>query len=66
VEDLGIDFHSFVHRARPTTERLAWDHVNVKKGRGFLEKEQQRSVIQLGVMAAAKEDRPTEKFVVRN
>jgi radical SAM family uncharacterized protein len=66
VEDLGVDLNFFVHRARPTTERLAWDHVNVKKGRGFLEKEQQRSVIQLGVMAAAKEDRPTEKFVVRN
>ncbi len=66
VEDLGIDFNFFVHRARPTTERLAWDHVNVKKGRGFLEKEQQRSVIQLGVMATAKEDRPTEKFVVRS
>jgi radical SAM superfamily enzyme YgiQ (UPF0313 family) len=66
VEDLGIDFDFFVHRPRPTTEKLAWDHVNVKKGRGYLEKEQQRSVIQLGVMAAAKEDKPTEKFVVRS
>jgi radical SAM family uncharacterized protein len=66
VADLGYDFNFFVHRARPTSEKLAWDHVNVKKGRSYLEKEQERSVIQLGVMAAAKEDKPTEKFVVRN
>lgn len=66
VEDLGYDFPFYVHRARPTSERLAWDHVNVKKGRSYLEKEQDRSVIQLGVMAAAKEDKPTEKFLVRS
>ena len=34
-------------------ERLPWDHVNVKKGRAYLEKEQERSVIQLKVMADA-------------
>lgn len=66
VQDLGIDFGFFVHRQRPATEKLAWDHVNVKKGRDYLEKEQQRSIIQLGVMAVAKEDKPTEKFVVRH
>ena len=33
---------------------LAWDHIDVKKpGRAFLEKEQQRSLLQLGVMANA-------------
>ena len=32
---------------------LPWDHVNVKKGREYLEKEQERSVIQLRVMADA-------------
>ena len=30
-----------------STEVLPWDHVNVKKGRAYLEKEQERSVIQL-------------------
>ena len=36
------------------TEVLPWDHVNVKKpGRAFLEKEQQRSLVQLDVMADA-------------
>jgi len=32
---------------------LPWDHINVKKGREYLEKEQERSVVQLQVMANA-------------
>ena len=40
-------------RERPITERLPWDHVNVKKGRAYLEKEQERSMLQLRVMADA-------------
>ena len=36
-----------------SSEMLPWDHVNVKKGRAYLEKEQERSVIQLRVMAEA-------------
>jgi radical SAM family uncharacterized protein len=51
--DLGIDVGFYSHRQRPTGERLPWDHVNVKKGRAYLEKEQERSVIQLKVMADA-------------
>jgi radical SAM family uncharacterized protein len=51
--DLGIDVAFYSHRQRPMTERLPWDHVNVKKGRAYLEKEQERSVIQLRVMAEA-------------
>jgi radical SAM family uncharacterized protein len=53
VADLGIDFDWFVHRARPTTEVLPWDTINVKKGREYLEKEQNRSLLQLRVMATA-------------
>jgi radical SAM family uncharacterized protein len=52
-EDLGIDISFYSHRQRPMTEVLPWDHVNVKKGRAYLEKEQERSVIQLQVMAEA-------------
>jgi hypothetical protein len=63
--DLGIDVAWYTHRARPMTEVLPWDHVNVKKGRVYLEKEQERSLVQLQVMATAVEDKPTEKFVVR-
>jgi radical SAM family uncharacterized protein len=51
--DLGIDPAWYSQRARPITEVLAWDHVNVKKGREYLEKEQNRSVVQLQVMANA-------------
>src|SRR5208337_1221946 len=47
--DLGIDTAWYSHRTRPMTEVLPWDHVNVKKGRLYLEKEQQRSLVQLDV-----------------
>ena len=53
VADLGIDFGWYVHRARPTSEVLPWDTINVKKGREYLEKEQNRSLLQLQVMATA-------------
>jgi radical SAM family uncharacterized protein len=51
--DLGIDVAWYSQRARPMTEVLPWDHVNVKKGRVYLEKEQDRSRVQLEVMAQA-------------
>lgn len=53
VSDLGINMDFYVHRQRPMTEVLPWDHVNIKKGRAYLEKEQDRSLIQLKVMAEA-------------
>jgi radical SAM family uncharacterized protein len=52
--DLGIDPEWYSQRSRPMDERLPWDHVNVKKGREYLEKEQTRSLLQLTVMADAK------------
>ncbi len=51
--NLDIDVAFYSQRQRPITEKLAWDHVNVKKGRAYLEKEQERATIQLGVMAEA-------------
>jgi radical SAM family uncharacterized protein len=51
--DLGIDTAWYSQRNRPMSEVLPWDHVNVKKGREFLEKEQTRSLMQLEVMANA-------------
>jgi len=51
--DLGIDTTWYSQRNRPMTEVLPWDHVNVKKGREYLEKEQERSVMQLQLMASA-------------
>ena len=52
-KDTGIDVDFYRTRQRPVGEKLPWDHVNVKKGRAYLEKEQERSVIQLRVMADA-------------
>ncbi len=51
--DLGIDVAWYSQRQRPLEEVLPWDHVNVKKGRAYLEKEQNRSLVQLQVMADA-------------
>lgn len=52
--DLGIDTAWYSQRSRQMTEVLPWDHVNVKKGRAYLEKEQNRSLTQLDVMANAR------------
>lgn len=52
-KDLGIDTTFYSQRSRPISEVLPWDHVNVKKGRQYLEKEQNRSLVQLEVMANA-------------
>jgi radical SAM family uncharacterized protein len=51
--DMGIDVAWYSQRNRPLDELLPWDHVNVKKGREYLEKEQTRSLLQLEVMANA-------------
>ena len=49
----GMDFATIVHKPSPIGDRLPWDHINVKKGRTYLEKEQQRAVVQLDAMAGA-------------
>jgi radical SAM family uncharacterized protein len=54
--DRGIDTAWYSQRNRPVTEVLPWDHVNVKKGREYLEKEQGRSVAQLEVMKNVREN----------
>jgi hypothetical protein len=50
---VGLDAAQALHRPYELMDRLPWDHINVKKGRTFLEKEQQRAVVQLEEMAAA-------------
>ena len=51
--DVGIDIERQLHEPYQLTDRLPWDHLNVKYGRTFLEKEQTRSVVQLESMADA-------------
>jgi radical SAM family uncharacterized protein len=53
LADCAIDVDAVLHRTEPLDARLPWDHVNVRKGRTFLEKEQTRSVLQLAAMAEA-------------
>lgn len=53
IEDAGIDIEQQVHQSYPLMSKLPWDHVNVKFGRAYLEKEQSRSVVQLDAMAEA-------------
>src|SRR5262249_52260304 len=44
LEDRNVDLAFYAQRYRALTEVLPWDHVNVKKGREYLEKEQKRSL----------------------
>jgi radical SAM family uncharacterized protein len=53
LRDCGLDFDQLVHRPAEIGDRLPWDHINVKKGRTYLEKEHDRSVVQLAAMANA-------------
>ncbi len=53
LADTGVDVNATLHKPYPIGGRLPWDHVNVKKGRAYLEKEQQRAVVQLNEMAGA-------------
>jgi radical SAM family uncharacterized protein len=53
LADSGLDIDATIHRSYPLDARLPWDHLNVKKGRTYLEKEQQRSTLQLTAMAGA-------------
>lgn len=53
IADAGIDADKMIHEPYDINDRLPWDHVNVKYGRQFLEKEQTRSAVQLESMAGA-------------
>ena len=54
IADVGIDLDQQLHQDYELMDKLPWDHVNVKYGRTFLEKEHTRSVVQLASMADAK------------
>lgn len=48
-----IDIEKTVHEKYELMDKLPWDHVNVKFGRPYLEKEQGRATVQLAAMADA-------------
>jgi hypothetical protein len=51
--DVGVDVQFYSHRERHVDEVLPWDHIHVKKGREYLAKELNRSIVQLTAMASA-------------
>lgn len=53
LAECGVDVQNVLHTPYEIGQRLPWDHLNVKYGRTFLEKEQNRSVVQLSAMASA-------------
>jgi radical SAM family uncharacterized protein len=53
LSDAGVDLDAATHKPYDLNDRLPWDHLNVKYGRPFLEKEQTRSTLQLEKMADA-------------
>lgn len=53
LHDSNIDIEKQMHEPYELTDKLPWDHVNVKYGREFLAKEQTRSLTQLEAMAEA-------------
>ena len=54
LEDAGVDIEKTVHEKYELMDKLPWDHVNVKFGRPYLEKEQTRATIQLAALAEVK------------
>jgi radical SAM family uncharacterized protein len=53
LADAGIDLEATLHRPYALDACLPWDHLNVKKGRAYLEKEQNRATVQLAAMSEA-------------
>ena len=53
IEEAGIDVDKQIHEKYDLMDKLPWDHVNVKFGRAYLEKEQGRATVQLAEMANA-------------
>ncbi len=45
-----------LHEPYEVGDLLPWDHINVKYGRDYLEKEQLRSVVQLDQMQGVAEE----------
>lgn len=52
LADAGVDVPQLLHTPYEIDARLPWDHLSVKVGRKFLEKEQARSAAQLQAMDA--------------
>ncbi len=43
-EEVGVDVRDILHREREFAEALPWDHIGIRQGRMYLERERQKSV----------------------
>jgi radical SAM superfamily enzyme YgiQ (UPF0313 family) len=39
ISDTGIDVEETIHHPRPVGDSLPWDHIGIRQGRGYLERE---------------------------
>jgi radical SAM family uncharacterized protein len=51
LEETGIDVAQIVHQPYAFDARFPWDHITIRQGRYYLQREQDRSRIQLAEMA---------------
>jgi len=49
-DELGIDVEQTLHRPYPLDARLPWGHIKIRQGRSHLEREWNRSAVQLSEM----------------
>jgi radical SAM family uncharacterized protein len=55
LADCGIDVDALLHRPYPLDATLPWDHVGIRQGRGYLEREHGRSRQHLATLPCGRE-----------
>ena len=50
LKEQQVDVDAIVHRPHGMDETLPWDPITIRQGRGYLEREQERAIVQLGEM----------------
>jgi len=44
IDELGVDVHSVLHAPYAPADRLPWDHIGIRQGRAYLEREHAEAV----------------------
>ena len=57
LTETGIDLHATLHTPCPVDARLPWDHIGIRQGRAYLEREQATSAGIVAEMGAAEGSR---------
>jgi hypothetical protein len=53
LDQIGLDVEPILHRPYPLEASLPWDHIAVRQGRNYLEREQTKAVVQLAEMGCS-------------